>query len=170
MSGWWLLFPLCPSAALPHECVRKVRSVQKSREVIYHLRMIAPCAVKAIRFNACIHAAPKSLAYFARLLFFFYVRRARPTRCTCTTSVSRDHQCPENSFRSVYSRFVRSTRHFVAKFTSLRCDSIARYVYHGTRIRSTFSHVNWKIPPWFKPQLSLFGRYTNEATASVTAN
>lgn len=81
MSGPWLLFLLC-SLPLPHECVRKVRSVQKSREVIYHLRMIAPCAMKAIRFNACIHAAPKSFAYFAYLLFFLYVRTSRLRTCT----------------------------------------------------------------------------------------
>lgn len=30
-------------------------------------------AVKAIRFNACIHAAAKSFAYFAFRLFFFHL-------------------------------------------------------------------------------------------------
>lgn len=90
--------------ALAHERVRKVRSVQKSRGVIYHLQMIASRAVKAIRFNTCIHAAAKSLsrisfAFF--FFFFFFLAYARPTQCTCSTSIARDHQCPVNRLGSL---------------------------------------------------------------------
>lgn len=133
------IIPLSPSAALPHERVRKVRSVQKSREVIYHLRMIAPCAMKAIRFNACIHAAPKSFAVFRPLSFFFLHTYGTFYVMHLYYVGSHDHQCPENPLRSVRSRYVSSTRHFVAEFTGLPCDSFARYVYHDTRsIRSMF--------------------------------
>lgn len=134
------IIPPLPSATLPHERVRKVRSVQKSREVIYHLWMIAPCAMKAIRFNACIHAAPKSFAYFARALSFFFLRTYGTSYAMHLYYVGFPWSSASREFPaiSVRSRFVSSTRHFVAEFTGLPCDSFARYVYYGTRIRFTF--------------------------------
>jgi len=131
VSELWPLFLLRPFP-LPHECVRKVRSVQKSREVIYHLRMIAPCAVKAIRFNACIHAAPKSFAYFVYFLFFFSMYVTSYAMHLYYVDF-RNHQCRE--FSSISPRSLRTfdtlLRHFVTEFTGLRC-SITRHVYHST--------------------------------------
>ena len=138
MSELWPLFLLRPFP-LPHECVRKVRSVQKSREVIYHLRMIAPCAVKAIRFNACIHAAPKSFAYFG-LLSFFSLCTSRPTRCTCTTLISAIINV-ENSLRSVRDRFVPST---------LCCDTSSR----NLRVYAARLHATCIIVREFDPRFS----------------
>jgi len=136
MSVRTIISPL-PFAALPHERVRKVRSVQKSGEVIYHLRMIAPCAVKAIRFNACIHAAPKSFVYFARLLFF--LRSTYGTFYALHLLLRRSTAIINGEFPPI-SRFVPSTRQFVAEFTGLRCDSIARVPRYTNSLH--VSHVN----------------------------
>lgn len=176
-----------PFRALAHEHVRKVRSVQKSRGVIYHLQMIASRAVKAIRFNACIHAAAKSLSRVFSLAFFFsspfFPAPARILRSGRAFCVDRDHRCPDESTRkSVVASslpFGQQTSRRGIYWLATRFDS-ARITTRGDCERSNFRppssppslhvfHVNWKIPPWFKPHSSLFDRVVRwiEATLSL---
>lgn len=127
--------PPPPSPALAHEHVRKVRSVQKSRGVIYHLQMIASRAVKAIRFNACIHAMAKSLSRVFRWHSFFFslFLGARTSYAVIldvrSTSIARiaiinvpwidSEVCCSSSYPS-------DGGYRVTEFTGLRRDSIAR--------------------------------------------